>query len=249
MIPSANEPSKPGTPAAPALGSILWESAVEALVNAFLVLLLGGIALDIVGGLLHDMTPSLPPGMAAKPRTHAASAPARHSSWAALEEYRFPVVFGILFVLTCRARLAANSRDAEKGKLAAWTRRVANRLSEEWFDLIVANAFGALISALVIVWSQNFSWTEWLWNWLLDRLASGVLGLVSLVFGTASAEGLKGWAGWYGENQFKFTFWLLYLGAISDDLGLPNLKTVARWLWRRFRRLARGFHRSYPEPI
>ncbi|MGO8700201.1 MAG: hypothetical protein ACLQVY_21130 [Limisphaerales bacterium] len=31
-------------------------------------------------------------------------------------------------------------------------------------------------------------------------------------------------------------FWILYAAGVFDDLGVPNLKTLARWLWRRWRK-------------
>jgi hypothetical protein len=43
------------------------------------------------------------------------------------------------------------------------------------------------------------------------------------------------WYWWYGQNQAKFLFWLLYSAAICDDLGLPNYKTLIRWGGRRLR--------------
>jgi hypothetical protein len=42
------------------------------------------------------------------------------------------------------------------------------------------------------------------------------------------------WSTWYGVNQTKFAFWLLYSAALCDDLGLPNYKTLARRAWNRF---------------
>ena len=46
------------------VSDILWESAIEAFVQAILVVVMGSVALSIVGGLLQDMVPSIPPGFA-----------------------------------------------------------------------------------------------------------------------------------------------------------------------------------------
>ena len=48
------------------------------------------------------------------------------------------------------------------------------------------------------------------------------------------SNSLANLANWYGDNQFKFMFWLFYSAAICDDLGLPNYKALARFLWQRF---------------
>jgi len=44
---------------------------------------------------------------------------------------------------------------------------------------------------------------------------------------------VKAWFNWYGDNQLRLNFWVIYLGAICDDFGIPNFKSLARWFWRR----------------
>jgi hypothetical protein len=44
------------------------------------------------------------------------------------------------------------------------------------------------------------------------------------------------WFSWYGDNQMKLNFWIIYLAGAFDDLGVPNYKTLARWAWRRYKK-------------
>jgi hypothetical protein len=46
---------------------------------------------------------------------------------------------------------------------------------------------------------------------------------------------VKVWWSWYDQNQLKFNFWLIYLAAVCDDFGIPNLKSLVRWGWRKWR--------------
>ena len=59
--------------------------------------------------------------------------------------------------------------------------------------------------------------------------------LAESLLGKGSAGSFHDWASWYGDNQYRFTFWFLYLAAIGDDLGIPNFKTLGRWLGRKVR--------------
>ena len=68
------------------VSDILWESAIEAFVQAILVLVMGSVALSIVGGLLQDMIPSIPPGFAGTLGVEAESSPNSHQWWSALRD-------------------------------------------------------------------------------------------------------------------------------------------------------------------
>lgn len=92
-----------------------------------------------------------------------------------------------------------------------------------------------MITAWVLAFTQQFSWTALLWRLLVDPILHVLMGLVRGLLGHGAQGSLQGWLDWYGDNQIKFNFWLIYTAAICDDLGLPNLKTLARWVWRRWR--------------
>jgi hypothetical protein len=111
--------------------------------------------------------------------------------------------------------------------------RAGNRLAAEWFGLIVSNAFVAWVSAIVLASVPGFSYTALLWGWLVTVLAPA-RSLVESVIGSSATGYFQRWMEWYGENSMKFNFWLLYVAGICDDLGLPNLKTLARYSWRRW---------------
>jgi hypothetical protein len=53
----------------------LWQTAVEAFLKTLLVLVLGRVAIGLVGGLWHDMAPPLPPGITFETRSEKGPVP------------------------------------------------------------------------------------------------------------------------------------------------------------------------------
>jgi hypothetical protein len=222
---------QPKTRSADGIVAILFECAADAAVRAFLVLLMGSLALNLVGGIWRDMTPSLPPGFAGPLPSESASP---WPDWfSALRAHRFFIVFAILFVVTAWTRLARQSNGKATTGRATWWQRFGSRLSEEWVGLIVSNAFGALVAVMLLAWMQQFSFSKVLFKWFIESFAAPFYDSASSVLGLGLVERIRAWLSWYGENQFKFNFWVLYLAAICDDLGIPNLKTLGRRIWRR----------------
>jgi hypothetical protein len=207
---------------------------VASFVNTFLVLIFGGIAFGIVSGLSRNMVPSLPPGF-----SHPASAEAEgsgHASWQFhfSHQQRFFAVFAILFTVSAWARLSRQSSNPLTSERATQVQRFGRRLSEGWFSLAVGNAFGAMIAAMAAYWIQQFSFSQILLHWLWAAIGTPIHGILAQIFGKSTAA-IGAWFDWYNANQLKLSFWVFYLAAICDDLGLPNLKTLARFLWRRAR--------------
>jgi hypothetical protein len=227
--------TRPVGPAA--IYDILWNSAWESLVSAFLVTLLGSIALGIVGDLWKEMSPSMPPGFSHQKTPEAETEPSPNPTHLHLpgfiQEHRFPIVYCVIFITTAGVRL----RDLFRGELAPGRKsrlgKIARRLSEDWFGLIVGNAFGAMVSAMIFVWVTQFSWVQFLIHHLLGAILPSLRDVVSWILGQRAGNWVGSWLDWYSDNQLRFTFWLLYLGSICDDLGVPNLKSLCRWLWRR----------------
>ncbi len=79
-----------------------------------------------------------------------------------------------------------------------------------------------------------------LWGWFAESILPGLHKLAEQVFGASRVDGFRRLFSWYGENQFKFDFWFIYFASVCDDLGLPNLKTLARFFWRRLRKWNRA---------
>lgn len=206
------------------------ESAGEALVLAFLVLLLGGVAVEMVGDLWRNMTPSLPPVMAGKQVLETEPSPVWNACGAWLHRHRFALIFGLLFAAKSAARLFKHSGNESHRQAAATASRILHRVSEEWFGLVVINAFTASWLTMVLQWSQAFSWTQLVWHSLAASIRPAIHALAGVVPG---ANLLGTLFAWYQTNQVKFTFWLLYSAAICDDLGLPNYKCLWRWMRRR----------------
>lgn len=257
------------------LFAVIWDSAWHACIRAFLVLLFGGIAISIVGGIFEDMIPSRPPlftGPSAKHHTSAGTpangtpqlesepsaqqpgnadtpgddlpkhdSPARpyfpqfhHIDWTPLTKDHFVIVAAIFFSVSMWNRLRYGPPDESCGP--SRRQRIINNLSENWFGMVVGNAFGAMISAMVLVWVQNFSWAQMLWQWVFQDLLSTFQPVAEAILGRGRLGSFEQWWNWYGDNQFRFTFWFFYVAAICDDLGLPNFKTLGRWLGRRWRK-------------
>jgi H+/Cl- antiporter ClcA len=90
------------------VGDALWRSAIDALVKTFLIVVMGNVALGILGGIFSAMTPSSPPFLARTSGGHSDSnSSLMHSWWSAAHEHQFALVYVILFALGARSRLAA----------------------------------------------------------------------------------------------------------------------------------------------
>lgn len=218
-------------------GTILWESIWRALIQAFLVQILGGIAINLVGSIFSEMTPSLPPILTPKPEAEVGHSAV--SDWLStfIAQNHFWIIFAVLLLVMTATRFARYLPKSEHRKLAARILRINRRLTGDWFGLFVVNGFTAWISTIVFVALQQFSWTQILWSVISGFLEPMFDTLGGVIPGAGS---LGHWYAWYGQNQAKFVFWLLYSAAICDDLGLPNYKTLIRRGGRRLKRYFRA---------
>lgn len=212
-------------PASPGLLDMALESVLPAAAQTFLFVTLGSVATSLVGGLLQDKIPTPPPGL------FWPSLP--HLSWGALQQHKLWIIWAVFFALGVWKRRMECSPSP--GKTQAALLRAGDRLSQNWFGIFVGNAFAASISSVLIFWLSQFSFNNWLTHFLLNRLQE--MGLFQ-AGGLAEASGwdsLRALWDWFVANQLNFTFWSLFLTAVLDDLGLPNLKSWSRLLWRRLR--------------
>ncbi len=211
--------------------NILWDSAWEALVLGIVVSILGSLALNFVSGVWRDMTPSLPPGFESEPKLEAEGSPPLDFSF--LREHRYALIFLVLFCGITAGRLLQYSRNQDQRRAVARVNKAFRRLSDNWFGLIVINAFLTVIAVAIIQFTQQFTLTAFLWH-IVGDLITALLEAVAKLFSTDAVTYVKNLVAWYKVNQPRFLFWLLYTAAICDDLGLPNYKTFGRFLWRRF---------------
>ena len=209
---------------------ILWESVWEALILGFFVVIFGSLVFGFVSGLWRDMTPSLPPGIGSEPKLEAEGSPLDFSF---LREHRTALIFLVLFCGITAGRLLKYSRNDDQRRAAAWAKRAFRRISNQWFGLIVINAFVTVIAVTIIKFTQQFTLTAFLWHIVRD-LVTALIRNVANLFSTDAVQYVENLIGWYKINQPRFLFWLLYTAAICDDLGLPNYKTLGKFLWRRF---------------
>jgi hypothetical protein len=223
--------NRPAEPPPGKLGEILWASGKEALFLAFLVSILGSVAIGILSGICGQMTPSLPPGLDGYPALTNVPAHWWHASSNAIHRHSFAVLFLTLFVTKSALRLAHFSRNSPQRHAAAVALRVTHRFSRHWFTLLIKNAFVAFVAVLVLQFVQNFSLTHWLWQ-AVSGIALQGLQAVGRLLGWSQPGPLERWFSWYGANQTKFAFWLFYSAALCDDLGLPNYKTLSRRAWK-----------------
>ena len=149
-----------------------------------------------------------------------------------MEEHQLWIVFTVFFILNLRARISGPSLSGgREGRL----QRAVRRLRKEGFGLLVTNAFGAMIAAWMASLVTNFSWFQVCLHWAFDAIAPTLNHMANGLFGKGQTGAVQDWWNWWGDNQLKFNFWLFYISAICDDLGIPNLKTLARFFWRRAR--------------
>jgi hypothetical protein len=205
-----------------AVANLLWECIRKAFARAFLIQILGGVAIGLLGHVFKEMTPSLPPVVSHASQAKASPSPFSHAVGAFVSKNEFWIIFCLLFIAMAGARVARYSRNSQHRRLLARLLRINRRMSKDWFSLFVVNGFTAWASAMVFMIVQQFSWTQMFWN-VSAVFHSLFQALANLVPG---AGPLGRWYSWYGQNQAKFLFWLLYSAAICDDLGLPNYKTL-----------------------
>jgi len=215
---------------------ILWNSAWEALVLGFVVVIFGSIALGFVSAVWRDMTPSLPPGFASEPKLEAQSSPLNFSF---LREHKNALIFLGLFGGITAGRLLQYSRSEDQRRTVARVNKAFRRLADNWLGLIVINAFLTVFAVAIIQFTQQFTLTAFLWH-ICGDLVTGLLRTVANLFSADAVQYVENLIAWYKVNQPRFLFWLLYTAAICDDLGLPNYKTFGRFIWRRF------FNRQQP---
>jgi len=215
--------------------------AKEAVLMAITVMILGSIAIGILSGICGEMVPSLPPGLGGQTglesQTGSAGALTHwwHAPTIAFHRHSFVMLWAVLFIAKMALRLARYSTNPWQRAVAARLLRVSHRVLRDWFKILIKNAFAAFIAVLVLQAIPRFSWTSLLWAALKDQIHPLFEAAAHLMSGRLLGL-FQEWFSWYGDNQTKLSFWLLFSAAVCDDLGLPNYKTLACWAWRRIRK-------------
>src|SRR5262249_5744495 len=114
---------------------VIWESAVDAFVRSILVILFGSIAIGIAGAIWEEMAPSRLPRFQARTEAEANPSHGGHGWGAVLDEHRFLIVFGVIFLPTLWGRLAGRMSGASV-KPGSRLRRMTRRLSENWLSMV-----------------------------------------------------------------------------------------------------------------
>ena len=230
---------------------VLMECAWEAVVLAFLVRLFGSIALGMVGGIFSEMTPSAPPEVGKPLLENDPNAPQHlphflqfrfpsHFPFGAVRGHSFLLLAGVFFVLKSARRLAHRGESEGQPERTSRVRKIAENLGENWFYLIVGNAFGAFATVMALQFTQQFSTTHFIW----ETMSSALRPVWQALAGASGQSVFVNQAGalwdWYNQNQSKFMFWFFYTASICDDLGVPNFKSLGRYTWRRVRKRRRA---------
>ena len=101
-------------------------------------------------------------------------------------------------------------------------------MSQNWFGLVVGNAIGALIGAVIILVLQEISLVRILINILLASIQPMLYELTKPFATGTQFETAEHLIAWYGANEVGLLFWSVYVSNIVDDLGLPNLKSLVQ---------------------
>src|SRR5947209_7842585 len=209
MTPTAKALEVPPRPTSAKVVDALRSSAIDAFVKTILILVMGNIAVGILGAIFSSMTPSLPPFLAgiSVPQSNSSSSGMLHKWWSSAHEHQFAIVFTILFAVYARMRLmAVFCITGEASIIPTRLQKIRNRLSEDWFRLIIGNAFGALVSAIVLYFVENFTGTRILFNLLLAAILPAINAVATLVLGSGIVNFIGGLFSWYGDNQLRFNF-------------------------------------------
>ena len=200
-----------------------------------MVSIMGSVVLGLLSSFLEHMVPSLPAGLGGITRLEAEPSAAWHATRVWFHAHRFALLFAVVFATKAVVKLVSYSARPEHRDAAARLHRIYRHVTADWFNLVVNNAFLAFATSMSLYWAQKFSLGQLAWQFIFEALHPVFLMLGGLLPGGRALLDLgQNLAAWYGDNQFKFTFWLVYSAAICDDLGLPNFKALARWLWRRW---------------
>src|SRR5687768_53050 len=104
---------------------ILWDSALEALILGFFVVIFGSLVFGFVSGVWRDMTPSLPPGLGSEPKLEAEGSP---FSFSFFRQHQNALVFLVLFSGITAGRLLKYSRNDDQRRAVAWAKRAFRRI-------------------------------------------------------------------------------------------------------------------------
>jgi hypothetical protein len=212
---------------------ILWNSIFEAFLLSIMIMILGGLGLSMSAGIWQQMIPASPP---LTPVLEAASpAPSSQSIrlFGFFEDHKFAIIYGFTYAGLVLFQLARYSSSAKERLIVRGLRRITRKISDNWFELTFFNAIGAMIGAVVLTAAQQFSLVQIVVHVLLGWLQPVIYQIADLFFNAYQIATVQGLIHWYDANQMKFAFWALYISAVLDDLGLPNLKTIVRrcWTW------------------
>lgn len=213
------------------LFSVIFESAFEAFGGGLLFYILGDVALGIAGGFAGNMIPAAPPGFSGWGNPKGDHSPSHDEWWRIEGNGPLICIFALFFAHSLWVNL--RTHEASVGKRAA---RILENLRENWFRIIIGNAIGAWVAALLMGIIPDFSILHMVWDWILGCALPIVRQAAIFLLGASAASSVGDWISWYHSNYIKLAFWVLYLACALDDLGVPNIKAAARWVWRRYRK-------------
>ncbi len=189
----AQAADKPALTLAKAL-EIIWACAWECAVLALLIRIVGGVTLEVVGDLWHEMTPSMPPGLAPAP---VAEAQPPSPAWQGLrhlfQHHSYAIIFAIVFLIRGTSRLRHYSGDETEEDAAVQVRLLCRRLTRRWIRLVVVNAFVAFGGAIALQFMQQFSLTSFVWQFLGDLFHPVIHTIAQLVPGSGTIGRLASW--------------------------------------------------------
>ena len=236
---TANSPEERRSTGLRAIPGVIVGSAFQALWCALIFMIFAEIAFAISTDIFMEMIPSMPPGVESGPVEEGESldqAPTRGDLKALYKEYKYWFYYSLSFLGLAVINVSGAFKKKPTALLPEPLRKVGVKLWQNWFKILVMNAFGCMIAAIVFVILQNVSFIRILIDIILALLQPVFYRTASLFMNAEAIATAAGFVEWFHDSEVKFAFWAFYLTAVLDDLGLPNIKTLVKQLYRRLKR-------------
>lgn len=219
------------------LVAALMGTAIQAFFVAICFMVVVELFLEITLGIFEQVIPDLPPGFEGGDSSQSEGTNGSEGRETAgfYRSYKFAIWYGLVFFSLLFQKISSSSGGYPSRPFTSLLQRFWKRIHDNWFKILVGNALGCFIAATIMVALQQASFVRILVDMILSAIHPILYAVAGWFFTTTEINTVENFANWFHENEMKLIFWALYVPAALDDLGIPNIKTVAKNLWfRRF---------------